>query len=173
MIMKVLTKENIGNGIEKVRVATAFARGVDLKSGLYTRIATETKMMYMHHNKVFNLRNQCFLFASKEEAKEQLDYINQLYDFCKTANTAVLYFSDENAQATTTVCIDYTENNCVKSAMVTYDISTGKIVEIKDAGYWSVIGIQGCKPYRRLTINKQQTPNKRRLTIADALSRRA
>ena len=168
--LKILSTEAIGGGIEKVRMATKLARGIDLNTGLLTTIVTETKVMFMHHNKVFNLRTQRFCFETAAEAREQLNFINQLYDICKTANTAVLYFNNKNTQ--TTVCINYTENHCHKSAMVTYDFLTGKIVKITPTS-GTAFGLQGDTPYRRLTINPQQTPNKRRLTIADALSRRA
>ena len=179
--MTVLKKETIGSGIEKVAVATKFAKGIDINTGKQTTVATEVKTMYSHSNHIFNLDGLKYVFEDKCDAERQLRYINTLYDICQTTDRAILLFSLNN---TTVVLLRYTVGNQTKIAEAWYNNSTGTLSVVPidvlvSSNNIEEIARQMCgkhpdkySDWRWLTINANQSPNKRRLTIADALSRR-
>ena len=176
--MTILKTEAIGYGVKKVEVATEVARGIDIKTGKRATIATEVKTMYSHDNRVFNLDGLKTLFETRSEVSRQISAINNLYTICNSADRAILLFSLNND---TEVLIRYKFENKLRVVQIRYSES-GKIT-IENC--WTetyntpIIAKEMCKKHpdrysgwRWLTINVKQSPNKRRLTIADALSRR-
>ena len=178
--MTVLTKEAIGKGITKQCVATKVVKGININTGKQTRVATETKTFYSHNNRVFDLVGLKKHFDTPLQAERQLRYINTLYDICQTTNRAILLFSLND---TTVVLLRYTVGHQTKIAEAWYT-STGELSVVPIDVLLSSSNIEEiattlCEKHpdkysdwRWLTINEKQSPNKRRLTIADALSRR-
>ena len=178
--MTVLKKEVIGSGINKVTVATKFAKGIDMNTGKQTKVATEVKTFYSHNNRVFDLVGLKKYFDTPLAAQRQLRYINTLYSVCNTTDRAILLFSlNDNTEVLLRCKLG--RKTIIVNAQYT---STGELNVIAVNDWFETTDIEeiarqmcGKHPdkysdWRWLTINANQSPNKRRLTIADALSRR-
>lgn len=179
--MTVLKKEVIGSGINKVTVATKVTTGINIDTGKQVRVATETKTLYAHNNRVFDLIGLKMYFDTPLAAQRQLRYINTLYQVCNTTDRAILLFSLNDD---TEVLLRCKLGRATAIINVKYSCYTGELSVIAVNDWFKTTDIEeiarqmcGKHPdkysdWRWLTINANQSPNKRRLTIADALSRR-
>lgn len=170
---KILKKEVIGSGIEKVTIATKVTTGINIDTGKQVRVATETKTLYAHNNRVFDLIGLKMYFDTPLLAQRQLRYINTLYSVCNTTDRAILLFSlNDNTEVllrcklgrkTIIVNAQYTSTGELNVIAVDDLFETTDIDEI--ARQMCTKHPDKYSNWRWLTIN-------RRLTIADALSRR-